>query len=162
MRGFLVLVFVAIVATVFLFSHAISLYTDLLWFQAVGFSQIFTKIIAIKAALGTLFGGLFFLLLYVNLKMAARLPSEDWLLNIQGGLDLPSPEVIDPLIRRLLLPMTILMGFLAAPQAAAQWKTALLYFNSVSFGVEDPLFGYDIGFLSSCCQPLDLSTTGSW
>jgi len=146
MRGFLVLVFVAIVATVFLFSHAISLYTDLLWFQAVGFSQIFTKTIAIKAALGTVFGGLFFLLLYVNLKMAARLPSEDWLLHIQGGLDLPSPEVIDPLIRRLLLPVTILMGFLAAPQAAAQWKTALLFFNSVSFGLEDPLFGYDVGF----------------
>jgi len=146
MRGFLGLVFLAIVAAVFLFSHAISLYTDLLWFQAVGFSQIFTKTIAIKAALGTLFGGLFFLLLYVNLKIAARLPSEDWLLHIQGGLDLPSPEVINPLIRRLLLPVTILMGFLAAPQAAAQWKTALLFFNSVSFGIEDPLFGYDVGF----------------
>jgi len=146
MRRVLGLAFIAIVAAVFLFSHAISLYTDLLWFQAVGFSHIFTKTIAIKATLGTLFGGLFFLLLYVNLKMAARLPSEDWLLHIQGGLDLPSPEVINPLIRRLLLPVTILMGFLAAPQAAAQWKTALLFFNSVSFGIEDPLFGYDVGF----------------
>jgi uncharacterized membrane protein (UPF0182 family) len=146
MRGFIGLIFLAIVAAVFLFGHAISLYTDLLWFQAVGFSQIFTKTIAIKAALGTIFGGLFFLLLYFNLKIAARLPSEDWLLHIQGGLDLPSPEVIDPLIRRLLLPVTILMGFLAAPQAAAQWKPVLLFFNSVSFGIEDPLFGYDVGY----------------
>ena len=146
MRRYLVLIFLAIIAVVFLFSHAISLYIDLVWFQAIGFSQIFTKTIAIKAALGAIFGGLFFLLLYFNLKIAARLPSDDWLLHIQGGLDLPSPEVIDPLIRRLLLPVALLMGFLAAPQAAAQWKNVLLFFNSVNFGVEDPLFGYDIGF----------------
>ncbi len=146
MRGYLGLIFLAIVAVVFLSGHAISLYTDFLWFQEVQFTQVFTKTLAIKATLGTLFGGLFFLFLYFNLRIAARLPSEDWLLHIQGGLDLPSPEVIDPLIRRLLLPVTILMGFLAAPQAAAQWKPALLFFNSIPFGIEDPLFGYDIGF----------------
>jgi len=146
MRGFIWLVLLAVVAFVFLFSHAISLYTDLLWFQEIRFAQIFTKTIAIKASLGIIFGGLFFLLLYVNLRIAARLPSDEWLSNIQGGLDLPSPEVIDPLIRRLLLPVTILVGFLAAPQAAAQWKHALLFFNTVPFGIQDPLFGYDVGF----------------
>ena len=35
MRKFLVLIFLAVVAAVFLFGHAVSLYTDLIWFQAV-------------------------------------------------------------------------------------------------------------------------------
>ncbi len=146
MRRFLGLIFLAVVAVVFLFGHAVTLYTDLLWFQQVGYSQVFTKTIFLKAILGTVFGGLFFLLLYVNLKFAARLPSDDWMREIQGGLDLPSPEVIDPLIRRLLLPVTILMGFLSAPQAAVHWKTVLLFFNAVPFGIDDPLFGRDVSF----------------
>lgn len=138
--------FLVVVVFVFLFGRAITLYTDLLWFEEIGFFQIFAKTLAVKGLLGSVFGGLFFLLAYFNLRLAAQMPSETRIQETQGALDLPSPHVIDPLIKRLLLPVTLLLGILAAPQAAMHWKSALLFFNGVPFGIQDPLFGHDIGF----------------
>ncbi len=136
----------AIVIFVFLFGRAITLYTDLLWFDTVGYVQIFAKTLAVKGMLALVFGGLFFLLAFINFRLAARLPSEARIRETQGTLDMPSPQVIDPLIQSLLLPVTLLLGILAAPQAAAHWNSALLFFNAIPFGIEDPLFGRDIGY----------------
>jgi len=138
--------FLVIIVFVFLFGRAITLYTDLLWFEEIGFFQIFAKSLAVKGLLGSVFGGLFFLLAYFNLRLASQMPSETRIRETQGALDLPSPHAIDPLIKRLLLPVTLLLGILAAPQAAMHWKSALLFFNGVPFGIQDPLFGQDIGF----------------
>ncbi|MFQ5851301.1 MAG: UPF0182 family protein [Candidatus Binatia bacterium] len=146
MRRFIGLVFLAIFVFVLLLGQAVSLYTDLLWFYEVGFVQVFTKTLTIKVSLAFVFGGLFFLLLYINLRLAARLPSGVRFLENQMIADLPSPQTIDPLVRRLLLPAAVLLGVLAAPQAAAQWRPVLLFFNAVPFGIEDPLFNRDISF----------------
>ena len=146
MRKFIGLVILAVFILVLFLGQAVTLYTDLLWFRGVDFVQVFTKTLTIKVLLGTVFGGLFFLLLYFNIRLAARLPKGVTFSQTPTGGDLPSPEMLDPLIQRLLLPVTVLLGFMAAPQAAAQWKTVLLYFNSVPFGIQDPLFDNDIGF----------------
>jgi uncharacterized membrane protein (UPF0182 family) len=146
MRGFIGLAFLAVFILVLFLGQAITLYTDLLWFREVDFVQVFTKTLSIKVLLGLVFGGLFFLLLYFNIRFAARLPKGVTFPQTQTQGDLPSPEMLDPLVQRLLLPVTILLGFMAAPQAAAKWKTVLLYFNSVPFGFQDPLFDNDIGF----------------
>jgi len=146
MRSLIGIAFLAIVVLAFVFGRAVNLYTDWLWFDAVGYVQVFAKTLVFKALLGLVFGGFFFLLAYVNLKLAARLPSEARIRETQGALDLPSPHVIDPLIRNLLLPVTLLLGILAAPQAAMHWESAVLFLNPVPFGIQDPLFGNDIGF----------------
>lgn len=128
------------------FGQAISLYTDWLWFQELGYTEIFTTTLTFKLVLALVFGGLFFLLLYFNIKLAAHAPRNIRFLEQENAIELPSPELVDPLLQRLLLPAAILMGFFAAPQAASQWQSVLLFFNSVPFGLEDPLFGRDIGF----------------
>ncbi len=136
-----------IVVFIYLFGRAITLYTDLLWFREVGYVQIFATTLTLKALLGTIFGGLIFVLAYFNLRLATRLPSEARIRETEGGgLDLPSPHVINPLVRSLLLPATLLLGILAAPQAAMHWKSALLLLNALPFGLQDPLFNNDIGF----------------
>jgi uncharacterized membrane protein (UPF0182 family) len=126
--------------------EAVSLYTDWLWFQEVGFTQVFTKTLGLKIVLGTVFGLLFFALVYTNVRLAARVPRGIRFIDQEDSIDLPSLEVVDPLVRRLLLPVAALLGFIAAPQAAGHWEDVLLFFNRVPFGVEDPLFGRDIGF----------------
>jgi uncharacterized membrane protein (UPF0182 family) len=50
------------------------------------------------------------------------------------------------LLQRLLFTVAIVLGLFAASQAASQWESLLLFLNSVPFGLEDPLFGRDIGF----------------
>ena len=145
MRKFIGLIFIGIFVLVLFLGQTITLYTDLLWFRGVEFSHVFTKVLSIKVLLGLVFGGLFFLILYINIKLAARLQSEVPIPDTQTDVNLPSPELIDPLLKRLLLPGTVLLGFMAAPEAAAKWKSALLYVNTVPFGIPDPLFNHDIG-----------------
>src|SRR3989304_3793637 len=146
MRGLTRLFFFAVLILIIFFGQAISLYTDWLWFQEVGYTQIFTTTLTFKLTLGLVFGGLFFLLIYFNVKLAAHAPRNILFLEQENAIELPSPELVDPLLQRLLLPVAILLGFFAGPQAASQWESVLLFLNSVPFGLEDPLFGRDIGF----------------
>ncbi len=140
------LFFFALVLLVIFFSQAISLYTDWLWFQEVGYTEIFTTTLTLKLILGLVFGGLFFLLIYFNLKLAAHAPRNIRFLEQENAIELPSPELVDPLVQRLLLPVALVLGLFAGPQAADHWQSLLLFFNSVPFGLADPLFSRDIGF----------------
>ena len=128
-----------------LFGEAIYLYTDYLWFGEIGYAGVFTKTLWIKVLLGLISGVLFFGLVYVNIKLAAKL--RDGVVPLQSkNPEVPGPAELDPMIRKLLLPVALVLGFLAAPQAAMHWQSALLYFNGVPFGIQDPLLGKDIGF----------------
>jgi uncharacterized membrane protein (UPF0182 family) len=138
--------FFAVLFVIVFFGQAISLYTDWLWFQEVGFTQVFTVSLTFKLILALVFGGLFFLLVYFNVKLAAQAPRGVTFLDQENAIELPSPELVDPLLQRLLLPVAILLGLFAASQAAKHWESLLLFLNSVPFGLEDPLFGRDIGF----------------
>lgn len=134
------------VLLLFLFlGRAISLYTDWLWFHEVGFSRVFTTVLTFELILGIVFGGLFALLLYLNVKLASRASGYAHIVE-QSVINLPSPDLVDPLLRRLLLPVAIVLGFFAASHAAGHWKSLLLLFNWVPFALEDPLFNRDISF----------------
>ena len=146
MRGLLGILFFALLFLIVFLGQAISLYTDWLWFQEVGFTQVFTTTLTFKLILALVFGGLFFLVVYFNIKLAARSPGGIRFLDSENAIELPSPELVDPFLQRLLLPVALLLGLFAAPQAASHWESLLLFLNSVPFGLEDPLFGRDIGF----------------
>jgi len=145
MRRLTGLIFFAVLFVFVFFGQAISLYTDWLWFQEVGYTQVFTASVTVKLILALVFGGLFSLLVYFNIKLAAQAPRGVTFLDQENAIELPSPELVDPLLQRLLLPVSILLGFFAGPQAASHWESLLLFLNSVPFGLEDPLFGHDIG-----------------
>jgi uncharacterized membrane protein (UPF0182 family) len=146
MRRLTGLFFFAVLLFIVFFGQAISLYTDWLWFQEVGYAQVFTTSLTFKIILALVFGGLFSLLVYFNIKLAAQAPRGVTFLDQESAIELPSPELVDPLLQRLLLPVAILLGLFAGPQAASQWESLLLFLNSAPFGLEDPLFGHDIGF----------------
>jgi uncharacterized membrane protein (UPF0182 family) len=146
MRGFRGLVIFALLLILLSLGQSVGFYTDWLWFQEVGYTRIFTTALSVKLLLGVLSGGIFSLLVYVNVKIAAQTLRGLRFLELDNTIELPSPELIDPLLRRLLLPACLLLGLLAGPQGAGQWESLLLFFNSVPFGIADPLFGRDIGF----------------
>ena len=146
MRRLTGLFFFAVLFLIVFFGQAISLYTDWLWFQEVGYSQVFTTSLTSKLILALVFGGFFPVLVYFNIKLAAQAPRGIVSFDPENAIELPSPELVDPILQRLLLPVAILLGLFAAPLAASQWESLLLFLNSVPFGLEDPLFGRDIGF----------------
>jgi uncharacterized protein len=146
MRGFSGLVLFVFLILVFSFRQGLALYIDWLWFQEVGYTQLFTLSLSYKIILAVLSGGLLAALLYVNLKIAAIPPTGFRFSHIENVLELPTPDLIDPLLRRLLLPGVLFVGLIAAPQGAAHWERLPLFLNPVPFNLADPLFGLDISF----------------
>ena len=146
MRGFGGIALFAVVVLLLFFRQAIDLYTDWLWFQEVGYSDLFTKILFTKTLVGLASGVLLGLLVYVNLRAAAKPPSAFRYTGKDNVIELPPVELLDPLFKRLLLPGALLVAFMALPQALAKWEVFLLFFNPTAFHVSDPQFGLDLGF----------------
>ncbi|HET9492549.1 MAG TPA: UPF0182 family protein [Methylomirabilota bacterium] len=126
--------------------QVVPLYTDWLWFQEVGYRQVFLTMLSYRGGLFTAVALGVLIFLYVNLSFAARTARPDVLWELEDQLGLPGRVVIEPLIRRFLPVVLVLISFLSALRASAQWETLLAYFNRVPFGTDDPLFGRDLGF----------------
>jgi uncharacterized membrane protein (UPF0182 family) len=139
---FLFVIFLVLISV----RQLISLYVDWLWFQEVGYTQVFTASLFFKTVLALFGGGLFALLIYANIKIAARPVRGIRFLDQENFIELPSLELIDPLVQRLLLPAALVLGLFAAPQAAGGWESFLLLLNPTSFGLQDPLFNRDLSF----------------
>ena len=146
MRGFTGLLLLVVLFLVFSFRQGIALYIYWLWFQEVGYTQLFTTTLGYKLILALVCGGLLSALLYFNLKLAAISPTGYHFSQVDNVIELPSPDLVDPLFRRLLLPATLFLGLLVAPQGATNWERLPLFMNSTPFNLQDPQFHLDIGF----------------
>src|SRR5262249_22952509 len=69
MRGFAGLLILAALFLILSFRQGIDLYVDWLWFQEVGYTQLFTTNLLYKFILAILSGGLLSALLYFNLRI---------------------------------------------------------------------------------------------
>ena len=126
--------------------QAVPLYTDWLWYNEVGFTQVFTTVLSLRGWLLLGVGGVVFLFVYGNLWLAARTAAPDVLWELDDQLGLPGRAVLEPLIRKLLLPVIAVIGILSGLRASASWDMVLSYLNRTPFGSTDPLFGRDIAF----------------
>ena len=130
--------------TLGLLAQVIPLYTDWLWFQEVGYTQVFTTTLSLR---GTLFGLVALgvaLFLWANLTLAARTAAPDVLWELEDQLGLPGRVVIEPLIRRFLPVVLTLIAIVSGLRATAHWETVLGYANATAFNAKDPVFGFDL------------------
>ena len=140
--GLLLLVFLALG----LIAQLVPLYTDWLWFQEVGYTQVFTTTLALRGALFTSLALTVLIFLYINLTLAARTAAPDVIWELEDQLGLPGRVVIEPLIRRFLPLVLFMIALVAGLRATAHWETLLGYLNATEFGGADPLFGRDLAF----------------
>jgi hypothetical protein len=126
--------------------EAVPFYTDWLWFEEVGYVPVFLRIAATRGGILIGVGFLTFLFLTMNLRAAVRARPPDVFWELEEPLGLPSRVVLEPLLQRLLKPVTAVLAFLVGLSASAEWQTVLLYQNAQPFGVTDPLFGKDVAF----------------
>ena len=129
-----------------LIGQAVPLYTDWLWFQEVGFTSVFTTRLTLSGWLFLGLGAAVFVFLFVNLSVAARTAPPDVLWELEDQLGLPGRAILEPLVRRLLLPVIAVISFFAGARATGAWPTVLEYVNRTPFQQADPLFGRDLGF----------------
>jgi uncharacterized membrane protein (UPF0182 family) len=124
----------------------VPLYTDWLWFKEVGFTQVFTTRLAVAGWLFIGLGAVVFVFLFANLSLAARTAPPDVYWELEDQLGLPGRAILEPLVRRLLLPVVAVIALFAGGRGVAAWDTVLQYLNATPFGRPDPLFGRDLGF----------------
>lgn len=121
------------------------IYTDLLWFNELGFQSVFLTQIFAQIALFTAGFAIMFVLTFISFWLAyrhrpvyLRMPGESPFENYQ--------QVIDNLRRLIMFGVPAILGVFAGVAATAQWTTALQFLNSTPSGREDQQFGMDVSF----------------
>lgn len=121
-------------------------YTDYLWFDSLGYSSIWRGMLGARVALGVIFTGVFFALMWTNLLIADRLaprfrpsgPEEELLERYY--------EVVGRRTGLVRFCISGIFALIAGAGVSQQWNSWLLFTNRVNFGTKDPLFNLDIGF----------------
>ncbi len=133
-------VLAVIVVLFFVFS---GLYTDVLWFDQLGYLNVLTT--QWGAGVVMFLIGFFAMAIpvWVSIDVAFRWRPVYAKLNSQ--LD-RYQQVIEPLRRLAMYGIPAVLGIFAGVSASTRWPTVLQWLNRTSFGKEDPQFGFDISF----------------
>ncbi len=145
---------IALVVLILLFfMTGVGLYTDWLWFMAVGYSSVFLKILWTRIAVGVVAGALFFIFAYINAVIANKpyyAPASEY--EVEGEEQAPvigeeqAPVIdVETPSKLFVIPIAALAVFFGLI-ASTGWDTILLYLNRVPFGIVEPLLSKDIGF----------------
>lgn len=132
-----------IAGLVILFFIFAGLYTDVLWFDQLGFLSVLTT--------QWLAGSILFLIGFigmavpvgVSIQIAYRMRPVYAKLNSQ--LD-RYQQVIEPLRRLAMIGIPALFGLFAGVAASTRWQPVLLWLNRTEVGRTDPQFHLDIAF----------------
>ncbi|GAA2492401.1 UPF0182 family protein [Terrabacter carboxydivorans] len=124
---------------------AAQFWTEVLWYQSVGFSGVFSTQVVTKILLGLVGGLLTAAMVWSSIHFAFR----------NRPIYAPSPDtqamehyrqLVEPMRRTATVAAPLAVGLFAGLSAATQWDTFLLWRNGSPFGTTDPEFGLDIGF----------------
>jgi uncharacterized membrane protein (UPF0182 family) len=136
----IVLLIIAVFFLLFLLFMMFSgLYTDLLWFENLGFSSVFWTALRAKVVVFLAFSLFLVAFLLGNLFIARKLSG--W-----GGFFLFGKQYYLPArtLNVVLIVGVVILGLLNGLGAVSQWDDLLLFFNQQSFGVRDPIFSQDV------------------
>ena len=139
---------IAAIIVLFVASGALArFYTDVLWFQEVGFSSVLWKSLSTQFELGLGAAFVAALVVWVNLWLAHRL-APPYRVEVAGR---PDPldryrEAFGPFVTWIRAGVALFAGLSVGLSAVAGWQTLLLWANKVPFGETDPQFGKDISF----------------
>jgi hypothetical protein len=138
-----VVVFIVLLASL---KSLATLYTDNLWFSSVNLHSVWSTLLGVKLGLFATFGGIFFVLLFVNLIVCDR---------IAGSASAPEPDddlvrryqrVVRPYAFRIYAAISVAVGLITAAASIGEWQNWLLFTHSVPFGIKDPQFHKDVSF----------------
>ncbi len=147
-RGRVVLIVVAVVLVVLVASARglAGFWTDYLWFDALGRTDVWGGVLGAQVVLAVLFTALFALLLWVNLTVADRLAPDDF---PEGADDELLRRYQSMMSRRAIvvrIAVSVVAGLLAGVSMASRWQEWLLFLNGGTTELTDPEFGMDMGF----------------
>jgi uncharacterized protein len=133
-------------AALSLFMHY---YGDWLWFQNMGFSQVFTTVLWAKFLALAVFFLIFAIFAGVNIFIARKWGAPSRSLRMATpqspvtSLDVIFQERYAPYVWTLIV---LFLSGIMGVSASNSWMTFLQYIHNSRFGVSDPIFSRDVGF----------------
>jgi len=128
-----------------LFSVA-DLYTNVLWFDQLGFLSVLTSQIFAQSALFTAGAVSFALITGVSLWLAYRFRPVYIRFPDESSPFEQYRQLLEQLRRVVMIGVPLGLGVLAGLAVAPSWGIVLSYLNRTPFGTTDPQFGLDISF----------------
>ena len=123
-------------------------YTDWLWYKSIGFSNVYSTRLRAQIVLFLVFGIVTGGAVALNAWLAYRFrPPFRGLSVEQQSLERYRVSV-EPYRRYITPILGIVIGLMAGSSASAQWRSWLMFRNSVPFGQKDPQFRMDVSFFA--------------
>jgi uncharacterized membrane protein (UPF0182 family) len=134
---------VIVAALVVLFFMFSSLYTDVLWFDQLGFLSVLTTQWAATAVMFIV--GFLGMAIPVWLSVEIAFRARPVYAKLNSQLD-RYQQVIEPLRRIAMFGIPVVLGVFAGVSAATRWPVVLQFLNRTTFDKVDPQFGLDVSF----------------
>lgn len=142
----IVAIVVAVVAVIVGLLVAVNLYADWLWFSEVGYTDVFSTVVRTRLLLFVVFGALMAAIVAANLIIAFRLRPDYRPMSMEQQNLERYRLALTPRFGLAVGIVATITGFIAGMSAQGQWRSWLLFWNSVPFNISDPQFGKDISF----------------
>jgi len=142
-------IFLAIAAGIYLLLTAAgTLWTDFLWFDSIGFRNVWLRNWSLSILLGVIGISFTFLILWLSLQLVDRF-SPRWApfeLTEEEELIERFREWIEPRVRQIRMLVTVGLAVILGLTVATWRDEVFLFMNHQDFGTTDPIFGVDLGF----------------
>jgi len=123
-------------------------YVDWLWFQSVGFTSVWSKVLTTKVSLFIGAGLLTSLIISLNIYLAFRRRPFYVPTSIEADNLERYRATIDPIRKLVFAGIALVLIYFGGSSATTLCSSWLLFRNSTPFGVKDPQFGMDISFFA--------------
>jgi uncharacterized protein len=127
-------------------SRLLDYYINWLWFGEVGYRGVFSTIVLTRVLQFIVVALVFAALTAATLTVAFR--SRPMFVPVSGPED-PMARYRTLIIQRLrvfAIGIPLLVGVIAGLAAQGDWQTVQMFLHSTPFGIDDPVFGADVGF----------------
>jgi len=143
---------VAVLALIFFGGRgALSYYVDVLWFDSLGYGDVFWKTLTVQWGIFAAFGATTFLVLYGSFLALKRAHLPDLPIGhtiLIGGRPVKLP--VEPVLRLIALGAALVIAAASGAAMMAEWPALALYWfvPRSSGGLADPIFGKPLNFFS--------------
>jgi uncharacterized protein len=140
----------------FLGPSVLGFYTDWLWFDELGYPQVFATMLRAQTITFTAVFAVAALWLAANLSLALRgVGDARPVFTTREGLEVVLPGRRQ--LRGIVLAIAVAAALLIGLYASGQWLTWISWYYAVPFGQADPILQHDVGFYVFSLPVLELA-----
>ncbi len=140
-------IFAIVVGLVLGASSLLSWYVEALWFDSLGYADVFWKTLELKSTLFCGFTLVTFVIVYASLRLLQPPPLTSRVLYVNGQ---PVPLSLQPLVRVVSWVVALVVALGAGSGMMAEWTTFVQYLHAPAAAglsaMVDPIFGRPVAF----------------